>query len=265
MRNERPSKIATRSIVIFSILTGILFAFNSCKKECNDPSNPECKNYDPCYGKEHTQASFSILLSKNTFWDPWPEAPVDSVVLGAYYPVKFTSTASPNSKLTWILGLDTFESPSVTTHFGGLPYGSYPVTLIAKRELDTLCFPDDDGIDVYTKNMYVVPICQLNVIGKYRGILDGQKDSIDIAIETINPNIPSDTCSTIIRLSNLFGKGDTLWMDLYYISNNTLSMWDPTPELQKFDIAFNQQTGLFEIDFIEKFTLIAHQFIGRKE
>ena len=49
-------------IPILSLSLVALLALGSCKKEkpCQDPSNPDCENYDPCYGKKAPSADFII-------------------------------------------------------------------------------------------------------------------------------------------------------------------------------------------------------------
>ncbi len=44
----------------------ILFTLTSCKKNyCNDPTNPDCENYDPCYGIQEANAEFVIEENVN--------------------------------------------------------------------------------------------------------------------------------------------------------------------------------------------------------
>ena len=47
-------------ILIFSLGFLGLLALQSCKEECpcDDPTNPNCDNYDPCYGKKPITADF---------------------------------------------------------------------------------------------------------------------------------------------------------------------------------------------------------------
>lgn len=44
------------------ILTGMAFVLNSCKEECpcDDPTDPTCENYDPCYGKDTINTFFKV-------------------------------------------------------------------------------------------------------------------------------------------------------------------------------------------------------------
>ena len=60
-------------------LTVIMLVAYACKKDtiCNDPSNPSCKNYDPCYDKTPVNADFKIyenvgsigtVIEADTIW-----------------------------------------------------------------------------------------------------------------------------------------------------------------------------------------------------
>ncbi|MDX1906977.1 MAG: hypothetical protein SF053_08060, partial [Bacteroidia bacterium] len=42
-----------------------LLVWGGCK--CDDPTNPECKNYDPCYVQGAVSAEFTMEES-HTFW-----------------------------------------------------------------------------------------------------------------------------------------------------------------------------------------------------
>ena len=46
--------------IIYFLATVMLFTLPSCKKKCYEKANPECENFDPCYGKEVVSADFKI-------------------------------------------------------------------------------------------------------------------------------------------------------------------------------------------------------------
>jgi hypothetical protein len=58
---------------LFAILLLAALALNACKKEkppCQDPSNPTCENYDPCYGKKTINTFFKVREGDNGFKPP---------------------------------------------------------------------------------------------------------------------------------------------------------------------------------------------------
>jgi hypothetical protein len=61
--------------ILYPILSLVVFAamvLNSCKKECpcTDPSNPQCENYDPCYGKKTINTFFKVRPGDRGFKPP---------------------------------------------------------------------------------------------------------------------------------------------------------------------------------------------------
>lgn len=50
------------------IITILLLSLQSCKDCCEDPTNPDCENYDPYYGKHKTSAHFIIEESLRDYW-----------------------------------------------------------------------------------------------------------------------------------------------------------------------------------------------------
>ena len=59
----------TLKLIIISLL--VVFSFNSCKKNCcQDPTNPDCENYDPCYGKKRINSLFKVRPGDNGFKPP---------------------------------------------------------------------------------------------------------------------------------------------------------------------------------------------------
>ena len=61
-------------IVILTVLAA--FSLQTCK-HCNDPTNPDCSNYDPCYGKKTINTFFKVRPGDRGF--PPPEEWCDLV------------------------------------------------------------------------------------------------------------------------------------------------------------------------------------------
>ncbi len=210
------------------LLILLLVTVGSCKKRCQDPSNPECENYNPCYGKAPVTASMIMDQSLSAFWfeeDFYETGDTLFPLLFSY--IRFRNNAS-NTQATWILGKDTVIGQQVERHFKSLPYGAYPVTLIVKGSADSSCFPKDDGIDTITKYVYTIPICQLNVFGTFKVLFDGQTDSTLVRIKAKKQNNLLDSCveTNLIELTNYDGKGSVRW-DYSYFSFNHLYAGDP--------------------------------------
>jgi hypothetical protein len=62
-------------IVALTVLAA--FSLQTCK-HCNDPTNPDCANYDPCYGKKTINTFFKVRPGDRGF--PPPEEWCDLVI-----------------------------------------------------------------------------------------------------------------------------------------------------------------------------------------
>ncbi len=122
------------------LVVGVGLFLTSCKgddeNECCDPSNPECANYDACFGKLETTAFFTISQALSNFGDNNSVFIEYDVITGGT--LKFSAIPQEGATYTWILGVDTtIGGPEITTTIGTLSNGSYPNTLIVTKTLDT--------------------------------------------------------------------------------------------------------------------------------
>ncbi len=68
--NPKPHTTMLKIIKLTLALFVVLF-FSTCKKECcQDPSNPKCENYDPCYGKKNINTLFKVRPGDRGFKPP---------------------------------------------------------------------------------------------------------------------------------------------------------------------------------------------------
>ena len=81
-------------------LTVIMLCFNGCKKDtiCNDPTDPNCKNYDPCYGKTPVSADFGIYEGINGA-QAFNEA--DTIFIYSYVLLKTKNVKAKDINVTW--------------------------------------------------------------------------------------------------------------------------------------------------------------------
>jgi hypothetical protein len=205
-------KISFLLLLIIALAVG-------CKDDdentCCDPTNPECPNYDPCFGKVNTTALFTISQRLSSFGDNASVFIEDDVVTGGT--LKFTAIPQEGAIYTWILGSDTtVGGPEITTNLGNLPFGTYPNSLIVTKPADTLCFPDDSGIDEFTRSFTAVSICEAAILGRYQGVFASQpNDSTEIEfavssspLEILLPCDPNNITSVFFVNANM--EGDTL-------------------------------------------------------
>jgi hypothetical protein len=140
--------------ILYPILSLVVFAaitLSSCRKSCQDPTNPKCENYDPCYKVKKTSAYF-VIEERLMNSDKWIEC--DSVNgVGNISSVRFTAMQDADSFI-WTLGGETIHTKSFTRNT--FPQQRYiPVTLVViNKNPNKQCHPDDDGRDTFTRTMY---------------------------------------------------------------------------------------------------------------
>ena len=94
------------SLVILAILH--FYVITGCKHErCNDPSNPNCSNYDPNYGKP--SAAFTMRQSMKPFgWQDKEEeiAEFCDTIVACNSGVLFTAKEENALRYEWTIGND---------------------------------------------------------------------------------------------------------------------------------------------------------------
>jgi hypothetical protein len=161
---------ATALLAAAALLLG-----SGCRKEdddCFDEGNPRCSNYDPCWGKQQVSAAFEMAERISHFDSVW-YIPTDTMLVGNQLRLR---AFQPADSLRWHIDSDPRvwdeEELRIWIRFEAV----LEVTLILWRQPDTLCFPDDDGVDTLRRRLVVVPPQEAAVIGRYRGATDARPD-----------------------------------------------------------------------------------------
>lgn len=202
-----------RFLISLTLCMVVLFAAQSCKKECHDPANPACENYDPCFGQKKTNADFTIseYVGGKSF-------ETDEVWRNSY--VQFTAKQDFDS-YQWVIGThkDTFYTKSCG--LSGFPEGqSVQVRLVGKRAPNTGCFANDDGIDTFYKTFKVTAHDSLRPIyGEYEGYYDAYPNKkVTVKVwRDMTPDFPTWKAKTFftnipvegIEVRELFSIGST--------------------------------------------------------
>ena len=213
--------------LIISILI-ILFTFNSCKKDCKcqDPSKPECENYDPCYGKRTPNFGFtygSQWVTEEYFFGIKNYVHDKDSLIQNNNRIKFTANKIYDS-VVWKLGQETIFEKSFVRLFNEVPEGYYQCQMIGLRPKQS-CILNDDGIDTVIKRWYMMPIPKLPIMGKFKVLFDGYSDSSIVEVlpwETYRRGIPplpykafytfiqaKDVNTGYVTLVNFLNDGDT--------------------------------------------------------
>lgn len=169
------------------VLFAVLITAACCKDKCSDPANPDCGNYDACYGKKPVSAAFKIqeILQRPSLPEGWGETfDTDTVTT---YAVQFTALEE-GAEYEWRIGSEVLKGKSITkTNF---PInGTYPITLIVKKAPNKACFPSDDGRDTVIRNMYMANwFIQSPLFGRFKGTVTNPNDTLTVHLKTEKAN-----------------------------------------------------------------------------
>lgn len=163
--------------LLYALLSIALLLFiSSC--ECDDPTDPDCDNYDPCWdATEPVKASFTM---SERYWfangvkELFVQKDVDTAMINA---IEFEAPEGFD-KYTWLIGAEIIHDRIFER--GGFPRGeSTPITLIVEKTPNRLCFPEDDGIDTLTRHLYITGHhrCSTLVQGKFEGYFEHQPNT----------------------------------------------------------------------------------------
>ncbi|MDL5051924.1 hypothetical protein QQ054_38620 [Oscillatoria amoena NRMC-F 0135] len=243
-----------RLLLPLMMLLGLTLTLQNCKPEkdeCHDPANPECENYDPCYGKKPVTAE--IILSQRA-------APSSGGELGKLYldeggdvfprvQIRFHCPLE-GAKYKWTLGAETITEQTFERNFFTVPYGVYTVKLIVEKAPNTNCYPSDDGFDTVVKTFKIVPVCELETSGVYKGVWDNATDSSIVTVRTYYDGSYTDSCSFgVTRFTNLQNKGDTLTAFCILSNSEVIQESYPSLGFRKFTMRVNPQTKATDIEF----------------
>jgi len=261
-----------------------------CKEECQDPQNPECGNYDPCWGKKPVTADFIFGRTTAT---PEPINGVDYPICedtifnsggvnrkGFDYGIGLKFQAIENgAKYTWKLGSEIISSRVFDRNFITAGPGVYQATLIVEKTPDAACFPLDDGKDTITRKFTLMPHYQLPIMGKYKVLFEGSKDSTMIEIQPWeiasatqfkNYKIVDSASVQYTTLINFQNKRDTVTHFLFdgFPTGNHIYFFDApssyNPHSGKIDLIGNAIIGNYHYGNAFWNTLVKYSFKGRK-
>jgi hypothetical protein len=176
------------NLMLLSGLLALAAIFSGCTP-CDDPTDPECPNYDPCHGEVWEEPEIVIkemLFSKeDTFYHA-----VTDTVLPDYDLVSFSVNGNFDS-YTWQIGSDprTWEQDEVRLRFQNAQ-GKVPVSVIVERSPNP-CFPDKPVVDTLSTTLTVMPsLYDSKILGKYFGQVEGSPE------DTFTVSVWIDTTST---------------------------------------------------------------------
>jgi hypothetical protein len=209
------------------LLAGMALVLNSCKEDCpscQDPTNPDCDNYDPCWNKQPVTADFEISQQPVTFYPDYigdwhPDLKFFRSLIG-FRPVNFIE-GDTSVKYTWLLGSEVVHDYYLERDFSDTEQSgenNIRITLIVEKEPDLDCFPLDDGKDTITKYIQLVEnACEFLTFGDFKVLFEGDRDSTLVSVRNWrydNNGTFLDSCgggyAQFINFDNLKSEIDTI-------------------------------------------------------
>jgi hypothetical protein len=208
-------------LMLFMLISSM--ALQSCKETedetpCNDPTNRNCPNYNPCLDAKPTSAAFTmeevVFARAGKGWPIGDKIVYDTDTCRRLNDIVFTCTQKADS-IWWIFD-DTEMRPewqqkqSFSIKFGapGGPMQTQPervkITCIVKNNKPNPCIPNDNGMDTFTRYMVYMPWWQMGFMGTFRGSFTHNPDSVfDLEIRWDTTLIQNDLPYYFIRFDNL--------------------------------------------------------------
>ncbi|MEY2923045.1 MAG: hypothetical protein RLZZ493_1982 [Bacteroidota bacterium] len=206
------------------LLSIILFAsvlLTSCRKE--QPSMPN--GLTDCGCAEETSADF--------FMEEMTEANInfarytDTDTIYANKNVRFTAKVE-GAEYTWYIGADVLTTSTVNRFFSTALIGqTLPITLVVRKNPNSICFPNDDGYDSITKYLTIVErnIYNNNTISRLEGLYKMKSpllsDSTIITVEIYYQN----GSNQFLKIYNYDGQESNCSIGSSNVENNYRQLW----------------------------------------
>lgn len=287
MKNSRVLIISLFLISTFSI---------GCKDDdCDDETNPECSNFNPCHDSKPANAEFGIyeIIDLREFgrYENETDTVVNSNIIALFKP------KHKNDKVTWYIGGEILEQQQVARR-NFPPNENISITMIAEKNPND-CLKSSELRDTVTKEFYAIDIGspmtiiedakQMPFWGTWEGYLTdapnekfivtighifeypNERPQISFAIAGLPKGLPLKPDSNVIdfipRLGSVFfgyhllyGKGkDFSFEAVAKINNNNVIIehsYNETPYLQY--ILGESQQETYPVKIVKK------TFIGKK-
>jgi hypothetical protein len=243
------------------LLFSLLLLCSRCTK-CDDPTNPECLNYNPCINVYRVSADFDIyekayesLLQKEYRTD---------TTIGSN--VIFRAKESKAENYTWYIGSGTYSGREVELNFGSVKDStSISVTLIVKKKPNLLCHPKDSEVLISTKKMFINRR-EFVYHGEWQGYYSD--NPFELSIIEIGPvftkeDINYQFYNGAVKFENLFPKIDSCEID-YGIQRSYRNYKPFKLELNNNQSPAYYAAGYIEVDDTRDNILINYEWTDKK-
>jgi hypothetical protein len=244
--------------LLLALISGVFSACDKDDEPCDDNTNPECPNYDPCLDVQEPNARF--FVEDRLIWPEFGEYLWihDSILKGG--PVRFRSPFEDSQVLhTWYIGSQVFDTPSVIRNFSAVQRPDFiTVSHVVTYQVDSLCYPEATGRDSVSQTFYLTDFVSelLTIDNIFRGVHNNTVDSFDFKIRALQSftGIPAqwNTSGWNIYMINFHNDQD---------SSRLYSPWSVTNT--HFSIYNDDMAGaLLVIDPLDLSVEMNYKFIG---
>lgn len=175
---------------------------------------------DPCDCASEVNADFDIL-ERHTQLAGSEIIVTDHVLQNSGSKQVRFRAKEEDAEYTWYIGTDVETDRETFKNFGTQWIGStIPITLVVKKEPNTICFPEDDGYDSITKSFDIYDVCHEPYLleGTFRMAAENSTDSIDVKIE-FKEYAPWNDCLNA-DITNFDGEGSTCPGNYFRVSKS---------------------------------------------
>jgi|SRR5690554_345770 len=181
-----------KNIQTVFVAMGLAFVLYACNGDddntCSDPTNPECENYDPCYGIEEPSAAFFMEdESRGASFAEIVWIPEDSLFVGSE--IRFRSPHEGDEfHHTWYVGSEILNGYSVQRKFTEVARPEIiTISHVIEFPVDTLCYPISTGRDSVSQSFRLIDYFnELLTMGHtFRGAFVGQVDTFEFKFRAL--------------------------------------------------------------------------------
>jgi hypothetical protein len=189
------------------LLAGMALVLNSCKEDCpscQDPTNPDCENYDPCFGKTTINSYFMVERGSNGFPPPpqWCTDIISKSDTFSSTTIRFkVPSGNPGSTYEWQVGSEVTartDDEFQVSFYDDLQENGWerfiPVTLTIRSPVNNCLDNPADTLIAVTRNIFFTNVSGGTAVflrgtnRKFKGHFSSEPDK-EVILETIWNNI----------------------------------------------------------------------------
>lgn len=184
-------------LLLMFVLTVCIINLSNCKKDCNDPSNPNCSNFDPCLNV--ADASFTVKQYCSTFYN---QASFEEDSLLTPGQVIFEVNDQDVDSCYWKIGAEAQyrTGKSILITFDNQMEELLPVQLIVYKNLEC-CQDQLAQRDTIIRYIPLEHREGTRIIGSYTGYHeDAPNDTFTITIDSMSHPYDNYTMFSVFNL-----------------------------------------------------------------